>query len=128
MSTDHSSEQLAEQFIGPIITATEDGTVLSWNAAAERVFGYRAEEVLNKSYHELLIPSERLPESLKWFSLALEKGSATYDSIKKTRNGVLFDVEVAIKVLNPGEPAPVVAINIRDITVLKCLRNAKLLE
>lgn len=38
-----------------IISKDLDGTILAWNKAAERLFGYRAEEVLNKSI-SLLFP------------------------------------------------------------------------
>jgi len=37
-----------------IITADEDGTVRSFNAAAERLFGYRADEILGKNLGQLM--------------------------------------------------------------------------
>jgi diguanylate cyclase (GGDEF)-like protein/PAS domain S-box-containing protein len=41
-----------------IIGHTPDGTVTSWNAAAERIFGYSADEMIGHSI-AILVPSER---------------------------------------------------------------------
>jgi two-component system sensor kinase FixL len=50
----HSSEDA-------ILSKTMDGVITSWNAAAERIFGYRADEVLGK-HISLLLPDSRLSE------------------------------------------------------------------
>lgn len=44
-----------------IILTTLDGTVTSWNPAAERVFGYSAEEMLGGSVLRL-VPPDRLAD------------------------------------------------------------------
>ena len=44
-----------------IISKTLDGTIQSWNAAAERVFGHSAEEAVGK-HISLVIPPERIQE------------------------------------------------------------------
>ena len=38
-----------------------DGTIISWNAGAERIFGYRAEEAIGRLY-AFLVPADRLHE------------------------------------------------------------------
>ena len=47
----------------PVITAHPDGTVLSWNRAAEQAFGARAADVLGRSLGEVLPPWLRDVES-----------------------------------------------------------------
>jgi PAS domain S-box-containing protein len=44
-----------------IISKTLQGTILSWNASAERMFGYTASEAIGKSI-TLIVPPERLDE------------------------------------------------------------------
>jgi diguanylate cyclase (GGDEF)-like protein/PAS domain S-box-containing protein len=54
-----------------ISDATEALTIRDWNPAAERIFGYRREEVIGKSSYDLLIPPERaapLRGTLHWNS------------------------------------------------------------
>ncbi len=44
-----------------IIETTPDARVVSWNAAAEKIYGYKPEEIVGKSYSRL-IPLDKLPE------------------------------------------------------------------
>src|SRR6266404_98428 len=44
-----------------IISKSLEGTILSWNGGAERLFGYSAEEAIGQSV-KLIIPPERASE------------------------------------------------------------------
>jgi PAS domain-containing protein len=45
---------LLEQTADAAYTVTDDGEICSWNGAAERLFGYRASEVLRRNIEEVL--------------------------------------------------------------------------
>jgi adenylate cyclase len=47
-------DALIESAGDAIVTSDDDGNVLSWNAAAERIFGYPAEEIVGRSLTELM--------------------------------------------------------------------------
>ncbi len=44
-----------------IVTTSLDGTITGWNPAAERLFGYSAEEIMGKAVH-LVAPPDRVTE------------------------------------------------------------------
>ena len=43
----------------PSVILTPNGLVLSWNAAAERLFGWSADEVLGRPLTSVLVPAHR---------------------------------------------------------------------
>ena len=49
-----------------IVSATLDGVITSWNAAAERMYGYTAAEIIGRST-SLVIPPEMAPELMPIF-------------------------------------------------------------
>ena len=44
-----------------ILSTTLDGSIMSWNAAAERLYGYTGQEIIGKSFR-LLVPGDRTDE------------------------------------------------------------------
>src|SRR4051794_10768846 len=58
---------LTEQSADAIIGSTLDGTITAWNGGAERMYGYRADEVVGRSLASLLPPptAAGVPEALK---------------------------------------------------------------
>ncbi len=87
---------LIESADDAIITKTLDGVITSWNKSAERIFGYKAEEVLGKSIL-VLIPSDRHDEE----SMILTKIRAGervehYKTIRRRKDGTLIDISLTI--------------------------------
>ncbi|MBI5367618.1 MAG: response regulator [Planctomycetes bacterium] len=61
---------LVEGSVDPILTRADDGTLLRWNPAAERIFGYSPEEALGRPITLLL------PEGFPGLSASPDKHSA----------------------------------------------------
>lgn len=79
-----------------IIGKTLDGTITSWNAAAERMYGYAADEVIGRSI-SLLVPEDCLDE-LGQIMERLRKGEriAQHDTVRVTKDGRRLEVSVSI--------------------------------
>jgi PAS domain S-box-containing protein len=105
-----------------IFSKSLDGTVTSWNPGAERLFGYRAEEVVGKPVAILLASNhiEELLESLR----KVEKGDQVppFETVSRRKDGKSVDVSVSISPIRDEQERIVGASAIaRDISQRKNL-------
>ena len=110
-------EALVKSSQDAIIGKTLDGTVTSWNAAAEALFGYKADEVLGKSLRALL-PADRCDEE-EGILARVRQGEkvASIDTVRLRKDGSAIDVSVSISPIRDANGKIVGASKIaRDIT------------
>lgn len=60
-----------------IIAAAPDGTIVFWNAAAERIFGYQASEALGQSL-DLIIPERFRTRHWQGYQRVMASGQTRY--------------------------------------------------
>src|SRR6185503_1642862 len=76
-----------------ILSTATDGTILAWNRAAERLYGYTAGEAVGRNDLEL-VPFDRLTEHKDAVSRALRGEAVMFDTKRRCRDGKLVDVTV----------------------------------
>ncbi len=81
-----------------IMTFTADGRIRTFNAGAERMFGYRSEEVLQQDINRLLPSLSTLIESLVAAEQAGETVPPSTVGTGLTQQGSVIDVEISIGV------------------------------
>jgi PAS domain S-box-containing protein/putative nucleotidyltransferase with HDIG domain len=112
--------RMVESSNDAIVGLTVGGVITSWNAAAERLYGYSENEVLGR-HISFTIPEDRKQESSR-FSATLAKGRSMSDIETKrtTKDGEIIDVAISISPTfdSKGRPVGGVAI-VRDITEQK---------
>ncbi|HYM49038.1 MAG TPA: PAS domain S-box protein [Candidatus Limnocylindrales bacterium] len=103
-----------------IISTDLEGKLLSWNAAAERLYGYTAEEVLGKSI--ALIDG---PESADQTAVNIERVKQgltvdQQDTVRRRKDGSLVDVSISMAPLTDGH-GRIIAITgmTRDVSATK---------
>ena len=102
---------------------TEDGTVNAWNAGAERLFGYGAEEAIGRNVDDLVTTPEQREQAERYSSSAAS-GLVHAVTRRVRKDGQLVDVELrALPVLVDGRHVGSVAIY-HDITGLQNARRA----
>jgi len=79
-----------------IVSKSLEGIIQSWNRGAERLFGYRAAEVVGRSI-ALIIPEERLHEE-RQFLLRLRAGERIehFETVRRRKDGRMVDVSLTI--------------------------------
>jgi PAS domain S-box-containing protein len=85
-----------------IVGKSTDGVVTSFNPAAERLFGYRAEEIIGEPVR-ILIPADRHTEEDRILSrIAAGELFEHFDTIRLHKNGSLIDVSISISPVRDG--------------------------
>jgi PAS domain S-box-containing protein len=103
-----------------IIGKTLDSRIVSWNAGAEYLFGYRAEEAIGQPI-TMLIPPERQDEE-RVIIERLRRGERVehYDTVRLTKAGRRVEVSLTISPIRDGAGRIVGASKIaRDVTARK---------
>lgn len=107
-----------------IISKTLDGTIQSWNAAAERLFGHTAEEAVGQ-HISLIIPPERIAEENEIIA-RLKEGQRIehFETERLHRNGEHIIVSLTISPLKDETGKVIGASKIaRDVTERKRLED-----
>jgi PAS domain S-box-containing protein len=100
-----------------IIGKTLDGVITSWNAGAERMYGYPAQEMIGKSVAGLF-PPDRVGE-LAPILAELRRGGRIghFETQRVRRDGTVIDVSVSVSpILDDGGAIAGAATVARDIT------------
>ena len=109
-----------------IISKKPDGTILTWNAAAESILGYSAEEIIGKNV-SIIFPQELLDEEKIMISL-ITKGETVsqYETRRVRKDKKIIHVSITLSPIknSSGEISAISAI-IRDISIQKQEEAAK---
>ena len=105
-----------------IVAKNLDGVIVNWNKAAERIFGYPAEEAIGQ-HITLIVPPDRLGEEANILA-SLRRGERVdhFETVRKRKDGTLFDVSVTISPVRDAQGYVIGASKVaRDITERKRL-------
>jgi PAS domain S-box-containing protein len=109
-----------------IISKTLDGVITSWNAAAERTFGWTAAEAIGQ-HITLIIPDEYHEE--EWGVLArLRRGDRIdhFETVRQRKDGHRLDVSITVSPIRDGRGTIVGASKVaRDISPQRILDRAR---
>jgi PAS domain S-box-containing protein len=100
-----------------IITKDLDGIITTWNVAAEKLFGYREDEVVGRSI-TIIIPPERLHEETEILS-RLRRGESIqhFETERMRRDGTRIPISLAVSPMRDASGRVFGASKIaRDIT------------
>ncbi|MGD9391002.1 MAG: PAS domain S-box protein [Thioalkalispiraceae bacterium] len=113
------TETVIENVIDGIITIDTQGTIMSYNKAAEKIFGYSRDEVVGKNI-KILMPEPYYSEHDGYLQRYLETGQAEIigagrDVEGLRKNGEVFPLELGVSEIERNRKKLFIGI-IRDIT------------
>ena len=100
-----------------IVSKTLEGVITSWNAGAERLFGYTAKEAIGQ-HISMIIPSDRLDEETSIIA-RLRQGQQInhFDTVRVRKDGTAIELSLSISPLRDSTGKIIGASKIgRDIT------------
>ena len=132
--TDRKHAEEGRRLLAAIVSSSEDavvskaldGTITSWNRAAERMFGYAAEEAVGRSIR-LIMPPDKQDDFLSILD-RVRRGERVehYETLRKTRDGRIIEVALTVSPIHDERGNVVGASKIaRDITALKAAERER---
>jgi PAS domain S-box-containing protein len=124
----HRIASIVESSDDAIISKDLNGTILSWNDGAGRLFGYTAQEAIGKSV-TILIPPDRLDEE-PGIIKRIQNGERVdhYETVRRRKDGSLVDISLTVSPVKDASGKIVGASKIaRDISDRKRAEEQKTL-
>ena len=108
-----------------IVSRDLDLKILTWNPAAERLFGYKADEVVGKNIDLLIPPDKRADVAQRRSEINQGVQPLPCDTVSLGRDGKLIDVSVTQSPIRDASGKLVgVSLSLRDITERKRLEKS----
>jgi PAS domain S-box-containing protein len=103
-----------------IVSKDLDGTILSWNAAAERMFGYTEAEMIGTSIRRIIPGDRQSEEDAVLASIRAGRRIEHFETVRLAKDGRLVPVSLTVSPLLDGEGRVIGASKIaRDISERK---------
>src|SRR5215831_9997904 len=125
-----SLDNLARQRLARIVESSDDaivskdlnGIITSWNAAAERIFGYFAAEAIGQSIRIIIPPDRQSEEDFVLGEIRAGRSVRHYETIRQRKDGNQIPISLTVSPLYGDDNTVVGASKIaRDISDRKAL-------
>jgi diguanylate cyclase (GGDEF)-like protein/PAS domain S-box-containing protein len=132
--------ELLDQIDASVIGTDMNGFVISWNSAAEALYGWRRDEAIGRSVRELMIPPDNATPAERVGPVILAEGRWDGELPVRRKDGSLFTAYVRNRLVldDQGEPAAIVGVAVdiservaaeserrRDAATLACLNDVE---
>ncbi|HEX5972030.1 MAG TPA: PAS domain-containing sensor histidine kinase [Gemmatimonadaceae bacterium] len=100
-----------------IVSKTLDGTIRTWNAGAERIFGYAPDEIIGRSILTLIPPELHEQEQAIVARLVRRERVEHFETVRMRKDGTRIQVSLSVSPICDDEDAVLGAAKIaRDVT------------
>lgn len=96
ISSDSWLAALVESNSDAIISKALDGIVMSWNASAERTFGYTADEMVGQSILKIIPPERHDEEALILDRIGRGERIEHFETKRRRKDGALVEISLTV--------------------------------
>ena len=119
---------MASESPDALVLMTTQGRVLQWSRGAQSIFGYGDDEARGLLLNDLVVPMDYAAEQQRRLAETLANGRGTYESVRHRKDGSLLYVDVTTRLLDAPDGSVLILSAEKDVTYIKVLRDAKLME
>ena len=98
-----------------IYSLDADGTITTWNKAAERLYGYASDEVIGRKV-DILYPIPGPSVDMASFAAAQQSQQSQHETVQITKSGKRIDVAISVATFADADVPEGIAIIARDIS------------
>jgi PAS domain S-box-containing protein len=110
-----------------IVSKDLNGVVATWNAGAERIFGYTAEEMIGKSIRVLIPPDRQGEEDSTLAKIRRGEKLEHYETLRMRKDGSIVNISLTVSPIRDAQGRVIGASKIaRDITQLRRMEDEQL--
>src|SRR5579862_5620731 len=103
-----------------IVSKTLDGIITSWNTAAEKIFGYTAEEAIGRSIRMIIPPELQAEEDYVLSQLRRGEKIDHFETVRQTKDGRRLNISLTISPIKDAAGQIIGASKVaRDVTKQK---------
>jgi len=132
--TEHIESRRVRELLSSIVESTDDaiigkdnnGTIISWNQAAQRIYGYSSEEIIGHHISQIIPPERR--EEMERILKQIRNGEVVHnlETLRVRKDGKVIEVDVTISPIRNSDGAVMGASTIaRDISSRKAEERLK---
>jgi PAS domain S-box-containing protein len=104
LASERKIRAMSDSSLDALIMIDGKANIIFWNPAAERIFGYSAEEVMDRNLHELIVPAEEMELASKGMAGFVQTGEGkvighVFEQQGLRKDGSIFPAEIAVSAL-----------------------------
>jgi PAS domain S-box-containing protein len=112
-----------------VIVTTPDTVVVHWNRGAEAMYGFTPAETIGRCLPELIVADLSSGDVQRLVDGAMRSGSITFEGVRRRKDGTTIHVDASCKAIrDEAGTVKYLLVTQKDVTSLKVLRDAKLVE
>jgi len=120
---------ILQQTPDAVVITTTGGEVVCWTNGAQAVFGYTSDEAVGRQLDALIVPPALAGQGASLSQQAAASGATSYESMRQAKDGTLIYIDSSCKLVHGDADRPDYLLwSKKDVTALKVLRDAKLVE